>query len=258
MIESRPTTTDPLIESQNATPNPDQPEPHYTDFQLFVQKTLELRDTDSDRATAKTMDELAQRISDNPLSAIKEIDSAIRGRDNGTMKDWTARTVTNLAIGAGATALDYLDSGKDAAELSAPMAAIIAGIEYLTDTAITLGTNYGVSKASGLKDARYASPLSEIIGSSVNLLPFGKSLLNSVNIEAAFRLSSGIPVFGGIVERLHTTGDHLIDKGMDNPKSKWAYALLTIMSRAYVSKGKTANIPMGPIRRFFQPKQNAS
>lgn len=164
-----------------------------TDFQLLMRRLLDLPDHRTEGPAAKTMEELSERIKSDPLQAVTELDAYLRGRKTGNLLDWTARNVTNMMIGIAATSIDRIDSLTGALNTSGPGAMAAAGIEYVTDTLISVGSNFLMEKATGINGVRYASPLSEIISTGINTVPVIRSFVDGVNVEAAFRLVQSAP-----------------------------------------------------------------
>ncbi len=179
------------------------PEAQPTDFQLLMRKLLDLPDYRTEGPAAKTMEELSERIKSDPLQAVTELDAYLRGRKTGNLLDWTARNVTNTMISAAATGADYVDVIIKAPlkGLGAPGEAVGGGVEYVTDTIISAGTNKLAELATGVQGVRYASPLSEFISTALNTVPVFHEYMNGVNMESWFRRTESIPVIGALLER---------------------------------------------------------
>jgi hypothetical protein len=222
----------PAPEPETGQPgHPDRP----TDFQLLMRKFLDLPDYRTQGPAAQTMTELRERIQKDPLSAIKELDAYLRGRTTGNLGDWTARNVMHAIIAAAATGADYIDViAKAPLKALGPAGEMLgAGLEYTTDTVISAGANKFVEATTGVKGARYASPLSEFISTAANTIPVFHEYTNGVNLESFLRRTESIPIFGALLERGHIAGDRLINQALENKQSKWFWGLLVIMSKGY-------------------------
>lgn len=238
------------LHPEGATPQPEQatrpPEAPPTEFQLFMRKVLDLPDYRTEGPAAKTIKELGESIKDNPLAALKEFDAFLRGRKTGDLKDWTARQITNFMIGAGATGVDRLDSITEALNAHPVGAAAAAGFEYLTDTAISAGTNFLTEKVTGIKGARYASPLAELLSTGANTFPVLRAFVNGVNVESTLRLAQNVPITGALIERAHVAGDRMIDQALESQQGKWFWGLLIVMSKGYNKKPDAKNSASTP------------
>lgn len=211
------------------------PEAQPTDFQLLMRRLLlDEPDDRMESTAAKTMEELSERIKSDPMRAITELDAFLRGREPiGGLGDLTARNMTNFFIGGVATSVDRLDSFTEFLKINPPGAMAAAGIEYLTDTAISAGSNFLLEKTTGIKGARYASPLSEIISTYANTVNFFHQFVNGVNVEASLRIIESVPVLGAVLERGHRAGDRMIDQALDTQQGKWFWGLLMVMSKGF-------------------------
>lgn len=250
-----PVQTSPL-EGAAPTPEPLTPpapeSPEYTATQKLWQKLLEVgthalieegKDVVESRSkVAKTFGELFSRITKNPINIpghIHETDAFLRGRDPGDLKMWAGRNLLHVTLGTVATGVDYLDtlltSGLELG--GGPVGVAIGnGIEYITDTVISIGTNELSQRTTGINDARYPSDLSESISTVLNFIPFGKNFINSVNIEASFRLLASTPISGAAVERMYVLGNKFLDKLSDDKRAAWIRGLVFAMSRGYLKK----------------------
>ncbi|MDP1722570.1 MAG: hypothetical protein Q8L37_05160 [Candidatus Gottesmanbacteria bacterium] len=235
---------------QMAPPSPEAPE--YTATQKLMQKLLEVGShslleegkdvVESREKVAKTLGELFNRIAKNPINIpghYHEVDAFIRGRDPGDIKTWTARNITNISIGLAATGVDYLDtiltSGLSLTGILSPIGNVI---EYLTDSAITVGANQLVRNTTGQKDAHYPSPLSEIISTALNWPEVTKPFADGVNIEASYRILSSIPIAGALVERSYISGNNFLTKLRENKQNIWIQGLLMAATKGFLSPNK--------------------
>lgn len=224
------------------------PEAQPTDFQLLMRKLLDLPDHRTEGPAAKTMEELSERIKSDPLQAVTELDAYLRRRKTGNLVDWTARNVTNVMINAAATSVDKIDGITESLNSTPPGAMAAAGVEYVTDTLISAGSNFLMEKATGIKGVRYASPLSEIISTGANTMPVFRQYINGVNIEASLRLFESIPVLGALLERGHIAGDRMINQALETQHGKWFSGLLIVMSKGFNNpkSGEKKSAPTGP------------
>lgn len=240
------------LHPEGAIPQPEQSarpaETPPTEFQLFMRKVLDLPDYRTEGPAAKTMEELRERIKEDPFSALTEFDALIRGRKVGDLKMWTARNVTNAMIAAAATGADYIDVIVKAPlkGLGAPGEALGAGVEYVMDTAISVGMNKLAEATTGIKGVRYASPLSEFISTAANTIPVFHEYMNGVNLESWFRRTESIPVFGALLERAHISGDRMIEQALTSKENKWLWGLIIIMSKGYNNKPDAKNSTSTP------------
>ena len=223
------------LQPEHITPEPDHAAPvaQPTEFQILMRKLLNLPESRTEGPAAKTMEELGERVKKDPFSALVEFDAFLRGRKTGNLTDWSARNVTNAMIAGAATSVDRLDSFTEGLNSTPPGAAFSAVIEYITDTAISAGTNYLMEKATGVNGVRYASPLSEVISTAANTVPVLKQFVDGVNVEASLRRAENAPILGALIERTHIAVDRMIDQALETKQGKWFWGLLMVMSKGY-------------------------
>lgn len=224
------------------------PNPQYSRFQEVMGKIFETSeggihsgkpdgDPLSKEQEEKLLAKFTEEISNRPQGLISEIDTILRGRyvtDSPRLR--VAKIMTHVLVGSVATAIDLTDAFKDTVEMNPVGYALANGIEYITDSIISVGGDWIVQKSTGKDNAYYSTPLSETISTILNLIPFTKSFVNGTNIEAAFRMAYNLPVSGALVERLYILGNKSIDSMNKNAKAKWIQGLVMVMSRGYTGK----------------------
>lgn len=243
------------LQPEHSAPQPEHAAPiaQPTKFQLLMRKLLDLPDYRTEGPAAKTMEELGERVKSDPLQAVTELDAYIRGRKTGNFADWSARFITNFAIGAAATGVDVLDIPAKALikALGAGLfgEAAAAGVEYVTDAVISAGTNKLAELATGVQGVRYASPLSETISTFANTISGFHEVTNGVNLESAFRRFESVPILGAALERGHIAGDRMMNQALETQQGKWLWGLIIVMSKGYnksPQSGEKKGTPVDP------------
>lgn len=139
--------------------------------------------------------------------------------------------------------------------------------EWGSDSLISAGTNKLVGALTGEKHAEYVSPFSEAAGEWTNtvLQVFKgdpkwrgitvKNLVSGVNVEAALRMISEVPLIGGAVSWTHEQLDTLMEqkavKTLNTAAAKGilGYHIVTSKNRA-VEAAVAAATPIKRVRRI--------
>lgn len=152
---------------------------------------------------------------------LRNLDTALRGRDLGSLKMRFARDTVNSMIAMGAVSIDRLDFIVEGANLNPLTGMAAAGWEFLTDSAINYGTNYVVRAATDDRGVHYASPLSRTISTVVNLFPGIRQFVDAPMLESYFRRGYNTPIVGIPVELLYRHANEMLIATERDPRLRW-------------------------------------
>ncbi len=210
-------------------------------WQQFAQELLVLN---HNTAEAERTDAAATRVKLiqsgwdilKPHVLLRRLDTRWRGRDAGPMVDRTARMFADLTVGAVFTGIDLLDAGFETANLTPVTAALAAGWEYMSDTALDGFANWMGRKATGIENFEYASRFSKWLSRGINLVPVVRQFVDSVNTESVFRAFGEVPILGIPVERAYEWGNQYVDNLSKDAQGKWYEGLILAMGGGYAKK----------------------
>ncbi len=160
---------------------------------------------------------------------LRQVDTALRGRDLGSLKMHLARHAIYSLLGGAATLVDIVDLPVDAVLTSSVPyigAGLSAGWEFLTDSAILYGTEAGVQFATKEQKVPYASPLARTLSAVISTIPILRQGVNPVNLESEMRKAYNIPITGIPVEYLYKFANKKIIEIARNPRAHWVQDLI--------------------------------
>ncbi|MBI4066286.1 hypothetical protein HY411_01075 [Candidatus Gottesmanbacteria bacterium] len=170
---------------------------------------------------------------------LRNFDTALRGRDLGSLKMRFARDAVNSLIALGAVSVDILDAPAEAGDVTPLTGMAAAGWEFLTDSAINYGTNFVVQTATDDRRAHYASPLSRTISTVVNLFPGIRQFVNAPMLESFFRRGYNAPIAGIPVELLYRHANDMLMLAERDPRLRWVEEFMVHIIGGF-SRGRAA------------------
>lgn len=170
---------------------------------------------------------------------LRSFDTALRGRDLGSLKMRFARDAVNNLIGLGAVSIDILDTPVEAANLTPVTGAMAAAWEWLTDSAVNYGADFVVRTAIDNQRIHYASPLSRTISTVVNLFPGIRQVVDAPMLESIFRRGYNAPIAGIPIELLYRHGNEMVIAAQRDPRLNWVQEFMIRIIGGY-SRGRIA------------------
>lgn len=182
---------------------------------------------------------------------LRNLDTALRGRDLGSLKRRAERQSVYSLIEVTAAGLDIADvlllpglTKKFAEKFGTPnptkrnpnpgprgVGALKIGLEQISNKLINEGIDWAVQKTTGLPKARFASPVSRTLSTMINFIPVIGQPINAPVIEAEFRKLYNLPIVGVPVEKLYNAANRWLRES----NSRWVTNLMASMVKAEIS-----------------------
>ena len=183
---------------------------------------------------------------------VRQFDSALRGRDLGSMRIRLGRTLTYHAIRAITTGVDGIEDIVKLPLLTIPGGGFIsAGVEFLSDELIRAGTEWTVQQATQTRQVRFASPIAVAASRINNVVPIFGLATNAPRLETRMRNVYNTPIVGVPIEYLYTAANRLLTQIERNPRGQWmeqfVFAVLGGARREEAFRQEREQIPATPV-----------
>lgn len=153
---------------------------------------------------------------------VRQFDTALRGRDLGSMRIRLGRTMVYHAIRAITTGIDIVeDIAKLPLQTVSGGGFISAGVEFLSDELIRAGTEWTVQQATQTRHSRFASPIAVAASRISNIIPIFGLAMNAPVLETRMRSAYNLPIVGVPVEHFYKAANRLLIKMEQDPKGRW-------------------------------------
>lgn len=153
---------------------------------------------------------------------VRQMDTALRGRDLGSMRMRLGRTLLYNTIRMIATGTDLIDDAAQIPLRTFPGGGFLAaGVEFLSDELIRAGTEWTVQQATQTRHARFSSPLAVTMSRALNIVPYLGQHTNAPALETQIRNAYNIPIAGVPIEYLYNAANRWLTQAHRDPRAQW-------------------------------------
>lgn len=149
---------------------------------------------------------------------VRQFDTALRGRDLGSLKMRLGRILVYNTVRAITAGIDVIDDVAKTPLQGIPGGGFIsAGVEFLSDELIRAGTDWTVQQSTRTRQARFSSPIAVTANRVLNIVPILGWATNAPGLEVQMRNAYNLPIAGVPIEYLYTAANRWITQIERNP-----------------------------------------
>lgn len=171
--------------------------------------------------TARAWQEFTQTPWNVPRH-VRQMDTALRGRDLGSLRMRLGRILLYNTVRMIATGADLID---DAAQIPLRTFSgggfLAAGVEFLSDELIRTGTEWTVQQATQTRQSRFSSPLAVTMSRALNIVPYLGQHTNAPALETQMRNAYNMPIAGVPIEYLYSAANRWLTQAQRDPHAQW-------------------------------------
>lgn len=153
---------------------------------------------------------------------VRQMDTALRGRDLGSLRMRLGRILLYNTVRMIATGADLIDDAAQIPLRTFPGGGFLAaGVEFLSDELIRAGTEWTVQQATQTRQARFSSPIAVTMSRALNIVPYLGQHTNAPVLETQLRNAYNMPIAGVPIEYLYNAANRWLTQAHRDPRAQW-------------------------------------